>query len=67
MPYGTNRRACPCKSSLPVLDRLDTADYGIILLHDTKTATAAMLPAFLRALKILGYHIVHTVPKTAAQ
>jgi peptidoglycan/xylan/chitin deacetylase (PgdA/CDA1 family) len=49
-----------------VLDRLAAADHGIILLHDTKAATAAMLPAFLRALKIRGYHIVHTVPAAPA-
>jgi len=35
---------------------------GIVLLHDTKAQTAAMLPPFLRALKTRGYSIVHTVP-----
>jgi peptidoglycan/xylan/chitin deacetylase (PgdA/CDA1 family) len=47
-----------------VLDRLDAADGGIILFHDTKAQTAAMLPAFLRALKQHGYHVVHVVPAT---
>lgn len=45
-----------------VLDRLDAAGGGIILFHDTKAQTAAMLPAFLRALKTRGYRIVHVVP-----
>ena len=43
------------------LQRLDTAGRGIILFHDTKTQTAAMLPAFLRALKARGYRVVHVV------
>jgi peptidoglycan/xylan/chitin deacetylase (PgdA/CDA1 family) len=45
-----------------VLDRLESAGSGIILFHDTKAQTAAMLPAFLRALKTRGYRIVHVVP-----
>jgi peptidoglycan-N-acetylglucosamine deacetylase len=35
---------------------------GIVLLHDTKKQTAAMLPSFLRLLKKGGYRIVHVVP-----
>ena len=35
---------------------------GIVLFHDTKAQTAAMLPAFLRALKSRGYAVVHVVP-----
>lgn len=42
--------------------RLDHARKGIILLHDTKQQTAAMLPAFLRALKRDGYKVVHLTP-----
>lgn len=42
--------------------RLSAARKGIILLHDTKLATAAMLPAFLRWLKANGYKVVHVVP-----
>jgi peptidoglycan/xylan/chitin deacetylase (PgdA/CDA1 family) len=57
----------PSRELRLVFDRLEAADHGIILLHDTKTATAAMLPAFLRALKIRGYRIVRAVPATAAR
>jgi peptidoglycan/xylan/chitin deacetylase (PgdA/CDA1 family) len=35
---------------------------GIVLLHDTKLATGAMLPALLRDLKANGFHLVHIVP-----
>jgi peptidoglycan-N-acetylglucosamine deacetylase len=45
-----------------VLARLDAAGGGIILFHDTKAQTAAMLPAFLKALKAGGYKVVHVVP-----
>ena len=45
-----------------VLARVEAANGGIVLLHDTKAQTAAMLPAFLRALKSRGYGIVHVVP-----
>jgi peptidoglycan/xylan/chitin deacetylase (PgdA/CDA1 family) len=44
-----------------VMERLATTKGGIILFHDTKYATARMMPAFLRALKANGYHIVHLV------
>jgi peptidoglycan/xylan/chitin deacetylase (PgdA/CDA1 family) len=39
-----------------------------VLFHDTQAQTAAMLPAFLRALKARGYSVVHVVPpaRTAA-
>jgi peptidoglycan-N-acetylglucosamine deacetylase len=47
-----------------VLRRLDTTHGGIVLFHDTKAQTAAMLPAFLRALKHRDYRIVHVVPTT---
>lgn len=42
--------------------RLQAAKRGIILLHDTRGQTAAMLPAFLRWLKVQGYKVVHVVP-----
>jgi peptidoglycan-N-acetylglucosamine deacetylase len=42
-------------------DRLRAAHGGIILFHDTKRQTAAMLPAFLRFLKAEGYRVVHVV------
>jgi peptidoglycan/xylan/chitin deacetylase (PgdA/CDA1 family) len=44
-----------------VLGRLEAAHGGIVLFHDTKRQTAAMLPAFLRSLKLRGYRIVHVV------
>jgi len=49
-----------------ITDRLNEAGKGIILFHDTKTWTAAMLPAFLRYLRDNGYHVVHVVPAEPA-
>ncbi|MFG1290163.1 polysaccharide deacetylase family protein [Xanthobacter versatilis] len=46
-----------------VLKRLDAAGGGIVLFHDTKSYTAAMIPGFLRALAERGYKVVHVVPK----
>ncbi len=45
-----------------ILQRLNAAGRGIVLFHDTKSQTAAMLPAFLRALKARGFRVVHVVP-----
>jgi peptidoglycan/xylan/chitin deacetylase (PgdA/CDA1 family) len=45
------------------LERLDKAGGGIVLFHDTHAQTAAMLPAFLRALKSRGYKVVHVIPE----
>jgi len=45
-----------------VTDRLKIARRGIILFHDTKARTAAMLPAFLRYLRDNRYRVVHVVP-----
>jgi peptidoglycan/xylan/chitin deacetylase (PgdA/CDA1 family) len=45
--------------------RLDAAGGGIVLFHDTKKETAAMIPSFLRALKSRGYGVVHVVPAAA--
>lgn len=45
-----------------VLSRLDETAGGIVLFHDTKAQTAAMLPAFLQALKSRGYQVVHSTP-----
>jgi len=44
-----------------ILGALDRAGRGMILLHDDKPWTTAMLPDFLRALKVRGYKIVHIV------
>src|SRR5438132_3533801 len=47
-------------------DRLRAARKGIILLHDPKAQSAAMLPAFLRYLKDHHYRVVHLVPAAPA-
>ena len=44
-----------------ILGRIERIGSGIVLLHDSKARTAAMLPAFLRELKRRGYRIVHVV------
>ena len=49
-----------------VTGRLQAAGKGIILLHDPKARTAAMLPAFLRYLKDNHYRVVHLVPAAPA-
>jgi peptidoglycan/xylan/chitin deacetylase (PgdA/CDA1 family) len=45
-----------------VLGRLAASGGGIVLFHDTKAQTAAMLPSFLRTLKARAYRVVHAVP-----
>jgi peptidoglycan/xylan/chitin deacetylase (PgdA/CDA1 family) len=45
-----------------VMRRVHATGRGILLLHDTKAQTAAMLPSLLRTLKQQGYRIVHVVP-----
>jgi peptidoglycan/xylan/chitin deacetylase (PgdA/CDA1 family) len=50
-----------------IIGRLRTARKGIILFHDIKAQTAAMLPSFLRFLKDNGYHVVQVVPSGTAQ
>ena len=47
--------------------RLAAAGKGIILFHDPKARTAAIMPAFLRYLRDNGYHVVHVVPADASQ
>jgi peptidoglycan/xylan/chitin deacetylase (PgdA/CDA1 family) len=44
-----------------VLGRVEANQGGIVLFHDTKAQTAAMLPTFLRALKAGGFSIVDVV------
>jgi peptidoglycan/xylan/chitin deacetylase (PgdA/CDA1 family) len=44
-----------------IIQRLNTARKGIILFHDTRAQTAAMIPAFLRYLRDNQYRIVHVV------
>ena len=45
-----------------VMRRLQQERRGILLLHDSRPATAAMLPDLLAALKKGGYKVVHLVP-----
>jgi len=45
-----------------ILSRLAETRGGIVLFHDTKAQTAAMLPPFLRSLKRRGFSIVEPVP-----
>ena len=49
-----------------ITDRLEIAGKGIILFHDPKAQTAAMLPAFLRYLRDNHYRVVHLVPARPA-
>ncbi len=44
-----------------ITDRLNAARRGIILFHDPKAHTAAMLPAFLSYLREHDYRVVHVV------
>jgi peptidoglycan/xylan/chitin deacetylase (PgdA/CDA1 family) len=50
-----------------VTERLEAAGKGIILFHDPKARTAAIMPAFLRYLRENGYHVVHVVPTAVPQ
>lgn len=53
-----------------ITDRVRAAGKGIILFHDTKAQTAAMLPDFLRFLRDNQYRVVHMVtaaPKKEVQ
>ena len=52
----------PAQELKLITGRLAAAGKGIILLHDPKTRTAAMLPAFLRYLADNHYRVVHLVP-----
>ncbi len=59
-------RMTPQRELKLLTDRLKAAGKGIILLHDSKAQTAAMLPAFLRFLKDNGYRVVLAVPSPPA-
>jgi peptidoglycan/xylan/chitin deacetylase (PgdA/CDA1 family) len=54
----------PAQQLALVLERLDSTRGGILLFHDTRLQTAAMLREFLRALKSRGYAVVHVTPPT---
>jgi peptidoglycan/xylan/chitin deacetylase (PgdA/CDA1 family) len=53
----------PAQELKLIIDRLKIARKGIILFHDSKARTAAMLPAFLRYLRDNQYRVVHMVPQ----
>jgi len=55
-------RMTPKQELRLITSRLKAAGKGIILFHDTKAQTAAMLPAFLRYLRENDYHVVHIIP-----
>ncbi|WKA31987.1 polysaccharide deacetylase family protein [Bradyrhizobium roseum] len=52
----------PAEQLKLLTERLQAARKGIILLHDPKAQTSAMLPAFLRWLRDNRYRVVHIVP-----
>ncbi|MBB4359997.1 peptidoglycan/xylan/chitin deacetylase (PgdA/CDA1 family) [Bradyrhizobium sp. CIR18] len=45
-----------------VTERLAASGKGIVLFHDSKARTAAIMPAFLRYLRENGFRVVHIVP-----
>jgi peptidoglycan/xylan/chitin deacetylase (PgdA/CDA1 family) len=49
-----------------ITTRLKADGKGIILFHDPRAQTAAMLPAFLRYLRDNDYHVVHLIPAEPA-
>ena len=51
----------PAQELALVTGRLKTAGRGIVLFHDTKAQTAAMMPDFLRYLRENQYRVVHIV------
>lgn len=55
----------PAEQLKLLTERLQAARKGIILLHDPKAQTAAMLPNFLRWLRDNRYRVVHIVPAGA--
>jgi peptidoglycan/xylan/chitin deacetylase (PgdA/CDA1 family) len=56
------RQMTPQQELKLMTDRLHSAGRGIILFHDSKAKTAAMLPDFLRYLRDNQYHVVDVVP-----
>lgn len=60
--WGQDWQPMQPERQLQILMRqIETAGRGIVMLHDTKEQTAAMMPAFLRELRRRGYRIVHVV------
>ncbi len=70
--FGADLWASDWRSMTPqqelklLIERLRIARKGIILLHDPKAQTAAMLPALLRYLRDNDYRVVHIVPRAPA-
>jgi peptidoglycan/xylan/chitin deacetylase (PgdA/CDA1 family) len=68
MVFGTDLWASDWEIMTPeqqlklLTGRLKAEGKGIILLHDPRAQTAAMLPDFLRYLKDNRYRVVHLVP-----
>jgi peptidoglycan/xylan/chitin deacetylase (PgdA/CDA1 family) len=56
----------PSQELALIVRRLKAAGKGIILFHDAKARTAAMLPAFLRYLRDHHFRVVHLVAGSAA-
>ncbi|NVN86693.1 MAG: polysaccharide deacetylase family protein [Rhodopseudomonas sp.] len=56
----------PARELQLITERLKVAGKGIILFHDPRPQTAAMMPAFLRYLRENHYRVVHVVPATLA-
>jgi len=52
----------PQAEAAATLARLEREKRGIILFHDIRAQTVAMMPEFLRVLKARGYRVVHIVP-----
>jgi peptidoglycan/xylan/chitin deacetylase (PgdA/CDA1 family) len=61
------RQMTPQQELKLMTDRLNAAGRGIILFHDSKAKTAAMLPDFLRYLRDNQYHVVDVVPASPPQ
>lgn len=49
----------PAQELKLIVARLEGPKRGMLLFHDDKTWTAAMLPEFLKELKARGYRVVH--------
>ena len=58
------RQMTPQQELKLITDRLHAAGRGIILFHDSKAKTAAMLPDFLRYLRDNQYQVVDVVPSS---
>jgi peptidoglycan/xylan/chitin deacetylase (PgdA/CDA1 family) len=54
-------RMAPQQQLALLMGRLRKLRKGIVLMHDIQPQTAAMMPAFLQALRTEGYRLVHAV------